>query len=135
MATIITDECINCAVCEPECPADAIRPDTEPGTEKWVEFNRKYAEQWPVIITKKDPLPEADERDGEEVEREGKLTICALADKVRGYPHQQHNHEKESHLLRRAPANVGKRPIQLKKPRVTENSEYKALRPEEDTGK
>ena len=25
------DECIDCGVCEPECPADAIRPDTEPG--------------------------------------------------------------------------------------------------------
>lgn len=60
------DECIDCGVCEPECPADAIRPDTEPGMEKWVEFNRKYSELWPVIYTKKDPLPEAEERDGEE---------------------------------------------------------------------
>jgi len=42
------DECIDCGVCEPECPADAIRPDTEPGMEDWVEFNRKYAELWPV---------------------------------------------------------------------------------------
>lgn len=65
MLVIHPDECIDCGVCEPECPADAIRPDTEPDTEKWVEFNRKYAEQWPVIITKKDPLPEADDRDGE----------------------------------------------------------------------
>ena len=24
MATIITDECINCGVCEPECPNTAI---------------------------------------------------------------------------------------------------------------
>jgi len=32
--------------------------------EKWVEFNRKYSEQWPVIITKKDPLPEAEALDG-----------------------------------------------------------------------
>ena len=30
-----------------------------------VEFNRKYSELWPVIITQKDPLPEAEERDGE----------------------------------------------------------------------
>ena len=59
------DECIDCGVCEPECPVDAIKPDTEPGAESWVEFNRKYSELWPVI-TKKDPLPEADERDGEE---------------------------------------------------------------------
>mgnify|MGYP000939402058 CR=1 FL=1 len=28
MATIITDECINCGVCEPECPIDAIVADT-----------------------------------------------------------------------------------------------------------
>ncbi len=60
------DECIDCGVCEPECPADAIRPDTEPEMEKWVEFNRKYSEMWPVIISKKDPMPEADTRDGEE---------------------------------------------------------------------
>ncbi len=66
MLVIHPDECIDCGVCEPECPADAIRPDTEPGTEKWVELNRKYAELWPVIITQKDPLPEADERDGEQ---------------------------------------------------------------------
>ena len=65
MLVIHPDECIDCGVCEPECPADAIRPDTEPGAEKWVELNGKYAELWPVIITQKDPLPEADERDGE----------------------------------------------------------------------
>ena len=41
MLAIHPDECIDCGVCEPECPADAIRPDTEPGMEKWVEFNRK----------------------------------------------------------------------------------------------
>ena len=64
MLVIHPDECIDCGVCEPECPADAIRPDTEPDMEKWVEFNRKYSEMWPVIITKKDPLPTADEMDG-----------------------------------------------------------------------
>ncbi|KMW58064.1 4Fe-4S ferredoxin, iron-sulfur binding [Candidatus Rhodobacter oscarellae] len=66
MLVIHPDECIDCGVCEPECPIEAILPDTEPDTEKWVEFNRKYAELWPVIITKKDALPEAEERDGEE---------------------------------------------------------------------
>jgi NAD-dependent dihydropyrimidine dehydrogenase PreA subunit len=34
MLVIHPDECIDCGVCEPECPADAIRPDTEPDTEK-----------------------------------------------------------------------------------------------------
>lgn len=60
MLVIHPDECIDCGVCEPECPIEAIVPDTEPDTEKWVEFNRKYSEKWPVITTKKDPMPEAE---------------------------------------------------------------------------
>ena len=35
------DECIDCGVCEPECPAEAILPDTEPGLEKWIENQRR----------------------------------------------------------------------------------------------
>ena len=65
MLVINPDECIDCGVCEPECPADAIRPDTEPNMEDWVEFNRKYSEQWPVITRKKDPMPNAAEMDGQ----------------------------------------------------------------------
>ena len=65
MLVIHPDECIDCGVCEPECPADAIKPDTDAGMESWVELNRKYAELWPVIVTKKDQLQEAEERDGE----------------------------------------------------------------------
>ncbi|WP_372884836.1 ferredoxin FdxA [Shimia sp.] len=64
MLVIHPDECIDCGVCEPECPADAIRADTEPGAETWVEFNRKYAERWPVITARKDPLEGAAARDG-----------------------------------------------------------------------
>ncbi len=37
--------------------------------EKWVEFNRKYSEMWPAIITKKDQLPNAEEMDGKDVRR------------------------------------------------------------------
>jgi len=56
------DECIDCGVCEPECPADAIKPDTEPGMDKWVKINTKYAELWADsnITVKKDALPDAD---------------------------------------------------------------------------
>lgn len=54
------DECIDCGVCEPECPIDAILPDTDPAGEKWVNFNKMYAELWPNITSKKDPLPEAE---------------------------------------------------------------------------
>ena len=55
MLVIKPDECIDCGVCEPECPLDAIKPDTEPGMEKWVEINRIYAEKWPMINEKKEP--------------------------------------------------------------------------------
>ena len=51
MLVIHPDECIDCGVCEPECPIDAIIPDTEDGAEKWVEQNRRYAEQWPVLTS------------------------------------------------------------------------------------
>lgn len=65
MLVIHPDECIDCGVCEPECPADAIKPDTEPGLEHWLEINRKFSESWPNITKKKDPLPNAKEHDGE----------------------------------------------------------------------
>jgi ferredoxin len=55
------DECIDCGVCEPECPAEAILPDTNPEGEKWVDFNTKYSELWPVITDQKDPMPDADD--------------------------------------------------------------------------
>jgi len=64
MLVINPDECIDCGVCEPECPADAIKADTEPGLEKWIKLNADYAELWPVITIKKDPLPEAEAMDG-----------------------------------------------------------------------
>ncbi len=58
------DECIDCGVCEPECPAEAIKPDSEPGTEKWLSLNAEYAKVWPNITLKKDPMPGYDEWDG-----------------------------------------------------------------------
>lgn len=58
------DECIDCGVCEPECPVDAIVPETafsDPEKQiHWEEINRKYSNLWPVITKKKDPLPDAD---------------------------------------------------------------------------
>ena len=63
------DECIDCGVCEPECPVDAIKPDTEDEGTKWLDINTKYAALWPNI-TKKGTPPE----DREQYEREtGKL--------------------------------------------------------------
>jgi ferredoxin len=56
MLVIKPDECIDCGVCEPECPLEAIISDTELGSEKWLELNKKYSELWPNINRKKDPL-------------------------------------------------------------------------------
>ena len=57
------DECIDCALCEPECPVDAIYPEDElpAGQEQFVELNAQLAKEWPVIEDKKDPLPDADQ--------------------------------------------------------------------------
>ena len=44
MLVIHPDECIDCGVCEPECPVEAIKPDTEPGLEKWLEAQRRIRE-------------------------------------------------------------------------------------------
>ena len=45
------DECIDCGVCEPECPVNAIVPDNNVDTDiaKWIDINRKYSAIWPVI--------------------------------------------------------------------------------------
>ncbi|MGI6246466.1 MAG: ferredoxin FdxA [Pseudochelatococcus sp.] len=64
MLVIHPDECIDCGVCEPECPAEAISPDTEPGLEKWLKINADYARVWPNLTQKRDALPEAAEFDG-----------------------------------------------------------------------
>jgi len=60
MLVIHPDECIDCGVCEPECPVDAIKPDTEPGLEKWLELNRKFSETWPNITSQKEAMPDAE---------------------------------------------------------------------------
>ena len=52
MLVIHPDECIDCGVCEPECPIEAILPDTDSEAESWVEMNREYAEKWPNITRK-----------------------------------------------------------------------------------
>ena len=65
MLVINPSECIDCGVCEPECPAEAILPDTEDGLEKWLELNTKYSASWPNITSQKDPPEDADEYKGQ----------------------------------------------------------------------
>jgi len=57
MLTINPDECIDCGVCEPECPIDAIEPDTNESANNWIDHNQKYSKIWPRI-TKKGTPPE-----------------------------------------------------------------------------
>ena len=64
MLVIHPDECIDCGVCEPECPVEAIKPDTEPGLEKWLGLNAEYAKTWPNITVKKEAPPDAKEWEG-----------------------------------------------------------------------
>jgi ferredoxin len=60
------EECIDCTLCEPECPAEAIVPedDVPAGQEMFVELNAELSRSWPVITTRKEPLPDAEEWDG-----------------------------------------------------------------------
>lgn len=57
------DECIDCTLCEPECPVEAICAEDEipPGQEHFLELNAELCQNWPVISEVK-PAPEnADE--------------------------------------------------------------------------
>src|SRR5437870_259512 len=61
MLVINPEQCIDCGVCQPECPINAISPDTVEGIEPWVELNAQYAKEWPNIIHPKFPPKDADE--------------------------------------------------------------------------
>ncbi len=57
------DECIDCGLCEPECPIEAILADDELPNDQieFIEINAKLADVYPNISEAKAPLPEADE--------------------------------------------------------------------------
>lgn len=60
------DECIDCTLCEPECPAEAIFSEDDLPDEhmEFTQINAELSQVWPVISEKKDPLPDAEEWDG-----------------------------------------------------------------------
>lgn len=65
MLVIHPDECIDCGVCEPECPAEAIVSDSDPqATPDWLALNAKYAMVWPNLAAKETPPQDAVEWDG-----------------------------------------------------------------------
>ena len=61
MLMIHPDECIDCGVCEPECPAEAIVPDSDDRATAWAERNRIFSVEWPNITRKGTPPEDADE--------------------------------------------------------------------------
>lgn len=63
MLVIDPEECIDCSLCVPECPVDAIvsEDDVPAGKEEWLQLNQQLATQWPVICEKKDAPPDADD--------------------------------------------------------------------------
>ena len=67
------EECIDCTLCEPECPAEAIYPedDLPEGQEAYIQLNADLSLEWPVITEQKDPPPDAEEWDS----KEGKLEL------------------------------------------------------------
>ena len=65
MLVIHPDECIDCGVCEPECPAQAIVPDSDiRATTEWLEINAQYSEVWPNLSRKGTPPVDAVQWDG-----------------------------------------------------------------------
>lgn len=54
------DECIDCGLCEPECPVEAISSEDDVEDKNFININRKLSKIWPVINKRKDPLIDAD---------------------------------------------------------------------------
>jgi ferredoxin len=63
MLVIDPEECIDCTLCVPDCPVDAIyaEEDLPEGQMQFLELNAELAKEWPVISQKKDAPPDADE--------------------------------------------------------------------------
>ena len=57
------DECIDCAVCIPECPVNAILPEEDVPSDQlaFIKLNADLAKNWPSITKRKAALPDADD--------------------------------------------------------------------------
>jgi len=62
------DECIDCGLCKPECPVDAIYvvDEVPEGQELFIQLNAELADLWPNIISQKDAPADAHQWDGVE---------------------------------------------------------------------
>jgi ferredoxin len=63
MLVIDPDECIDCAVCIPECPVNAIYTEEEvpEDMKQFIALNAELAKSWPPITEVKGSLPDADQ--------------------------------------------------------------------------
>lgn len=63
MLVIDPDECIDCTLCEPECPVDAImsEDDVPENQQEFIQLNAELSREWPVISEMKDAPADADE--------------------------------------------------------------------------
>ena len=60
------EECIDCTLCEPECPVEAIfsEEDIPDGQQAFKQLNAELAKKWPVISEKKDAPADAKQWEG-----------------------------------------------------------------------
>ena len=63
MLVIDPDECIDCTLCEPECPVEAIKSEDDLTEEEqhYLTLNAELSLEWPTISVMKDPPDDADE--------------------------------------------------------------------------
>ncbi|MCH9770483.1 MAG: ferredoxin family protein [Gammaproteobacteria bacterium] len=63
MLVIDPEECIDCNLCVPECPVDAIfaEDDLPEDQQKYLALNAELAKKWPVLNVRKDPPEDADD--------------------------------------------------------------------------
>ena len=63
MLVIDPDECIDCTLCVPDCPVEAIYPedDVPHGQRDWIARNKELAAGWKPIIERKPAPPDADD--------------------------------------------------------------------------
>jgi len=62
------EECIDCTLCEPECPVEAIvsEDDLAENHQHFLELNAELSKEWPVITEKKDAPADAADWEGVE---------------------------------------------------------------------
>ncbi len=67
------DECIDCSLCEPECPINAIISDEDitNDNKEFLEINKRLSKKWPILTDIKDAPDDAKDWEG----KKGKLSL------------------------------------------------------------